>query len=77
MVERAIRVALEPNRRNLLALTAVAALLAGAYGLVSSPGLRYAAWLVVFSIWMAWFVLVVVDLISRDEDRREGATDEN
>ena len=34
----------------------VVTLLAIAYGLVADPVVRYAVWLVVFTIWMMWFV---------------------
>lgn len=51
--------------RTLAAVVAVAALLAVAYLLVPHPMVKYGAWLVVFSIWMAWFVAAAREWISR------------
>jgi lipopolysaccharide export LptBFGC system permease protein LptF len=56
---------LGPTYRNLAALGVVAALLGTAYFVGSHPLVRYAAWLVVFAIWMAWFVVVAREWISR------------
>lgn len=67
MVERVVRAAVAPNRRNLLAAAAVATILAAGHWLVTDPVLRYGAWLAVFSVWMAWFVLVVVEVIRADD----------
>jgi hypothetical protein len=55
---------LGPNRRNFVALAVVGVILAGTYVFVSDPLIRYGAWLVVFTIWMAWFVLSAVEWIS-------------
>lgn len=67
MVERVVRAAVAPNRRNLAAAAAVAGLLAAGYWLVTDPVVRYGVWLAVFSVWMGWFVLVVVEVIRADE----------
>ncbi len=56
---------LGPTPLNLAALAAVAALV-GIGSLSSSPPLvRYGAWLVAFAVWMAWFVVVAREWISR------------
>ncbi len=52
------------NRRNLGVLAVVAALLLVAHLLVPHWSTRYASYLVVFSIWMVWFVQVVVDWLA-------------
>ena len=49
-----------PNRRNLVALGAVTALLVVAYVLVPHWSTQYGAWLVVFTIYMVWFVATFV-----------------
>ena len=51
---------LGPNRRNGIAVAAVVAVLAAAYGPFPGSSAEYAAWLVVFWIWMAWFVATFV-----------------
>ncbi|WP_276300697.1 hypothetical protein [Halorussus lipolyticus] len=56
---------LGPSSRNVLALVIVGALVGGAYLLVSNPLVRYGVWLLVFAIWMAWFVAVAREWISR------------
>jgi len=56
---------LGPTPRNLAALVAVGALLGGAYLLGSNPLVRYGAWLLAFAVWMAWFVAVAREWISR------------
>lgn len=56
---------LGPTSRNLAALGVVAAVLGVAYFVASDPLVRYAAWLVAFAIWMAWFVVVAREWISR------------
>jgi uncharacterized membrane protein YphA (DoxX/SURF4 family) len=56
---------LGPASRNLAALVAVGGLIGGAYLLVSNPLVRYAAWLLAFAVWMAWFVVVAREWISR------------
>ena len=50
--------------RNLTALVAVVAILATAYLLVPHPLVKYGAWLVVFSVWMAWFVAAAREWIA-------------
>jgi len=56
---------LGPTYRNLAAL----AVGAGLVGVASLPALdplvRYAAWLAAFAVWMAWFVAVAREWISR------------
>ncbi|MFC7080618.1 hypothetical protein [Halorussus caseinilyticus] len=59
-----MRELLGPTYRNLAALAVVAALLGGAY-FVANPLVRYAAWLVAFAVWMAWFVSVAREWISK------------
>lgn len=56
---------LGPTSLNLAALAVVAALVGGAYLVASSPLVRYGAWLVAFAVWMAWFVVVAREWISR------------
>ncbi|UPV73598.1 hypothetical protein M0R89_13750 [Halorussus limi] len=56
---------LGPTYLNLAALAAVTALIGVAYVLASSPLVRYGAWLVAFAVWMAWFVAVAREWISR------------
>lgn len=59
-----------PNRRNVATLLVAGALVVTAYVVLPrspvSPdvraGIRYAVWLVLFSIWMAWFVAAGVDV---------------
>lgn len=53
------------NYRNVAGLAVVGTVLGVAYLVVSHPMVRYAAWLVVFAIWMAWFVAVAREWISR------------
>ena len=52
-----------PPRLTPLAFVAAAGLLLGAHALPLSESGRYAAYLTVFSIWMAWFVATVVGLL--------------
>jgi hypothetical protein len=44
------------DRRDWSAVAAVLALLVVAYLVYPRPIVQYAAWLVIFTIWMAWFV---------------------
>ncbi|MEF8813154.1 MAG: hypothetical protein V5A55_04980 [Halovenus sp.] len=44
------------DRLDVLAVAVAVSVLLFAYGLLSDVIIRYAAWLVVFSIWMGWFV---------------------
>jgi hypothetical protein len=62
--ESALREALTDWRRNLAALAVVAAAL-GVAALSASAGVQYGAALVVFTVWMAWFVLTAIDWIRR------------
>ncbi|WP_435179142.1 hypothetical protein [Halorussus sp. AFM4] len=55
---------LGPTYRNLAALAVLAAVLGVAY-LVADPLVRYGAGLVAFAVWMAWFVTVAREWISR------------
>ena len=50
---------------TLAALAVVTTFLGVAYAVARSPAVRYAAWLVAFAVWMAWFVTVARDWISR------------
>ena len=56
-----------PPRLTPLAVAAAATLLLAAYALPIGGSGRYAAYLAVFSIWMAWFVRAVAGLL-RDPD---------
>ncbi|MDY6818461.1 MAG: hypothetical protein SVG88_07350 [Halobacteriales archaeon] len=56
-----------PTRWNLLGLPTVGLLLAIIAILISSPVIQYGLGLVVFSIWMAWFVLAGVWFLSNVE----------
>lgn len=58
-----MREALAPNRRNLAALGTVTGLLIVAYVLVPHGLVQYGAWLVIFTIWMAWFVWAGVEAV--------------
>ena len=53
------------TRRTLAALATVTVLLGVVYLLVPHPVAQYGAWLVVFTVWMAWFVLAGVGWLSR------------
>lgn len=59
----ALRAALANWRLHVGALAVVAVTFAVAYGLLGSPSARYAAYLVAFAVWMAWFVLTAVEWI--------------
>lgn len=50
---------LRPNGRNGLTIMTAVLVLATGYA-TPDPIAQYAAWLVVFSIWMVWFVDTVV-----------------
>ena len=56
---------LGPTYRNVAVLGVITALLGVAYVVASDPLIQYAAWLAVFAIWMAWFVAVAREWISR------------
>jgi len=51
----------EPNRYNVATAVVVVGLLVFAYLIVPRPLVQYSVWLVIFTIWMAWFVYVGVD----------------
>lgn len=55
---------LGPTYRNLAALAVGGAIVAVAV-LAADPLVRYAAWLIAFAVWMAWFVTVAREWISR------------
>lgn len=61
----AIKAVLGPNRRNLAAITAVIVILLLGEVFVDQRVIRYAGYLAIFSIWMGWFVLAMVDLMDR------------
>ena len=56
-----LREVFEPNRWNVAAGGLVVVLLFVAYVLVPQPLVQYSVWLVIFTIWMAWFIYVGVD----------------
>jgi len=48
------------DERALVTLGAILGFIVAAHVLVADPVLRYAAYLLGFSLWMAWFVLAAV-----------------
>jgi hypothetical protein len=52
-----------PTTYNVAAAVVVAGLLLVAYVVYPHRILQYAAWLVVFTVWMVWFVYVGVDRV--------------
>lgn len=56
---------LGPNRRNVVTLAAVVAVLAVGQ-LLDHWAASYGSYLVAFSIWMIWFVLVLVEVLQYD-----------
>ena len=56
-----LREVFEPNRWNVAAGGLVVVLLFVAYVLVPRPLVQYSAWLVIFTVWMAWFIYAGVD----------------
>jgi hypothetical protein len=52
------------NQRNIIAFVAVTILLIGTYVLVPRPVTQYGAWLVIFTIWMVWFISVIIEWLS-------------
>jgi hypothetical protein len=62
----ALRAALADWRRHVGALAVVAAAF-GVAAVVSRPEAQYAAWLITFSVWMAWFVLTTIEWIRHAE----------
>jgi hypothetical protein len=69
MVERS-----QIRRRDALTGASVALLLVVAYVVSPDPILQYGVWLAIFTIWMAWFVAVGVDWLSREPT--DGAGDD-
>lgn len=63
----ATRAALGDRLRNRLALAVVSLAAFVAFVLVPDPRLQYAAALVAFTVWMAWFVAAAVDWLGRAE----------
>ncbi|MFC5971551.1 hypothetical protein ACFPYI_09430 [Halomarina salina] len=59
------RAALGDRLRNRLALAVVTLTAFVAFVLVPDQRLQYAAALVAFTVWMAWFVAAAVDWLSR------------
>jgi hypothetical protein len=57
---------LGPNRRNLAALAAVVGVLAFGHFVAPHWATRYGSYLVAFSVWMIWFVLVLVEVLQYD-----------
>ncbi|WP_134671998.1 hypothetical protein [Halorussus marinus] len=55
------------SSRDLAALAVGAGLIGAASCLSLGPPVRYAAWLGAFAVWMAWFVAVAREWISRAE----------
>lgn len=53
----------EPNRRNVATGAVVAGLLVVAYVVYPHRILQYGVWLVIFTLWMAWFVSAGVDYV--------------
>lgn len=51
------------DRYDAAAATSVACLLVVAYVLVPDPTVQYAAWLAIFCVWMAWFVVFGAKLL--------------
>jgi len=49
-----------PEARTITAAVLVGAALLVGYVLVPDPVVQYGAWLFVFCVWMAWFVLTSV-----------------
>ncbi|MWG34601.1 hypothetical protein [Halomarina oriensis] len=61
----ATRAALGDHLRNRLALAVVTLAALVAFVIVPDVRLQYAAALVAFTVWMAWFVAAAVDWLSR------------
>lgn len=51
---------LRPGPRNYGAVLAAAVAVAIALNPSTNPGVRYGAWLALFTVWMFWFVLTGV-----------------
>lgn len=66
--------ALSRSRRNLVALVLAVGPVLVAHLLVPHWSTRYGSYLIAFSVWMAWFVLVIADLLGSPLDA-EGTTD--
>lgn len=67
--------ALSRPRRNVLALLTGVGPLLVAHLLVPHWSTKYGSYLVAFSVWMIWFVLVVADLLGEPLDA-EGTSSE-
>ena len=51
------------HRWHVATLAGVVSLLVVAYGIVPHRLVQYGAWLVIFTVWMAWFIYTGVDYI--------------
>jgi hypothetical protein len=60
----ALRAALADWRRHAVALSLVAVAFVAAE-ILAAPTARYGAYLIAFAVWMAWFVLTVVEWLRR------------
>lgn len=63
-----VRSAFGPNRRNLAVAGFLVAVLAFTHLVVPHWSTRYASYLLVFSVWMAWFVHTVAGLLDVEEE---------
>jgi len=63
-----VRRAFGPNHRNLAVFGLVVAILFVSHVVVPHWSTRYAAYLIVFSIWMAWFVQTVAGLLEYESE---------
>jgi lipopolysaccharide export LptBFGC system permease protein LptF len=61
--EGTMREGFRPKRRDIAAAGTVVALLVVAYVVVPHRLVQYGAWLVIFTIWMAWFVNAGVEYV--------------
>lgn len=55
---------LGPTPRNLLTVSALTLIIVITHIIFPDVVLRYAAYLAIFSIWMAWFVVTFVDYMA-------------
>jgi hypothetical protein len=62
-----LRDVLGPTPRNLGTVALVVTVLVATHA-IPTWGLQYAGWLLVFSLWMTWFVLVVVEWLALAEE---------
>ncbi|PSQ15528.1 hypothetical protein BRD00_13765 [Halobacteriales archaeon QS_8_69_26] len=63
-----VRQAFGPNRRNLAVAALVVAILVVSHVVVPHWSTRYAAYLIVFCIWMWWFVERVAGLLEYETE---------